>query len=331
MKSKSIIAMFACVLVAALLLGSTGVVSLAREEESVDAAAQQEKDRLIGIFVTTDHLDLFDFEGYLNDNLDQVLEGGEISVVDSAEYNGRLYATLVEETLTDAESGRTSTSEKFVFEGVEGFLYYEAKVEKENETYYTSSGDEAISDGHLGITVNDAGESIDMKGTIYMSNLAMDGKALYFNPVYQTAEGDVYTIAGHGYSYSGVIGEGGIGTVTLEEKNSYTIDGETTEVGTTIEMSYAFMYPPVKIIVTQMDGENQIVESQEYEPGKVPEKLAAANDTEYFIVETVKQDQKGEEICEREMYQKEDDSLETFFCREDGICVEKWTSLEWEE
>ena len=99
MRNKSIVAILAGVVISALILGSTGVVSLAKNEESLEADVQQ-KDRLIGIFVTTEYLDLFDFEGYLNENMNKVLSGGEISQADSAKYEGRLYADLVEKTLT---------------------------------------------------------------------------------------------------------------------------------------------------------------------------------------------------------------------------------------
>lgn len=314
MRNKAIVYGFVGILSACFICGATEMVTLARAEDG--GADSKEKDRLIGIFVTFDYLDLFDFESYLEDNAEKIVSGGEISMEESAAYNGRLYATLAEK--------------EYVFEGVEGILYYEALIEDEAGSYYTSSGDEAISDGHLGITVTDAGDSIDMKGTIYMS-VSGSEDCLYFNPVYQTADGLVYAMAGHGYSYSGEISEGMIGSVTLEEKNSYTIDGKTAEVGTKVEMSYAFMHPPVQIIVTQMDSGNQIVESQAYEPGEVPRELAPNANTEYIVVETVKQDEKGEEIHVREMYQKEDDSLETFYCREDGICVKKWTGLEWDD
>lgn len=328
MKNKAMVAIFAGIMVAAFILGSTGMVSLAKEE-SMELAAK-EKDRLIGIFVTMEHLDLFDFEGYLNENMNKVLNGGEISQSDSAKYEGRLYADLVERTLTDAESGRTSTAKEFVFEGVEGFLYYEAKIEEDGESYYTSNGDEAISDGHLGINVNDAGESIDMEGTIYMSASGTQN-CLYFNPVYQTAEGAVYAVSGHGYSHSGEVSEGMIGSVTLEEKEESTLNGETVEVGTKIKMSYAFMFDPVKIVITQMSKDNQMVDSQEYKPGEVPKELVVETDTEYFIVETVKEDKEGKEIHTREMYQREDDMFETFFCREDGICVKKPTGIVWDK
>ena len=38
------------------------------------------RDRLIGCFITTEHLDLFDFEAYFNDNAHKLVSGGEINL-----------------------------------------------------------------------------------------------------------------------------------------------------------------------------------------------------------------------------------------------------------
>lgn len=329
MRNRSILAIFAVVLAGALALGSTGLVSLARTEGSEEETAAQ-KDRLVGILVTKEYLDLFDMESYLEDNIDQLMKDGTVSVEESAQYNERLYATLVDRTHTNEETGEKGTHAEFVFEGVEGFLYYEAKVEREGESYYTSGGDEAFSDGHLGITVNDAGESIDMKCTIYTSTSGALN-CLYYNPVYQSADGSVYAVTGNGHSYGGELTEGMCSTVTLEENNSVTLDGETAEYGTRIEISHMFMYPPEKIIVTQMNGANQMVESHKYEPGKVPKELDVREETEYIIVETVKTDHQKKKIRTREMYEREDNYISTFYCREDDVCVKQEIRVNWGE
>ena len=330
MKSRAIVYSFVGILLACFIYGATGTVTLACADAG--SVSTKAKDRLIGMFVTFDYLNLFDFEQYLNDNIGKIGTGGDVIVgrQEAAAYSDRLYATLVDKTLTNPKTGKTRTMQEYVFEGIEGILYYETLMEDENGSYYTSGGDDAISDGHIHIKSTDAGDSIEMKGTIFMSASGTED-CLYFNPVYQTAEGEVYAVSGHGYSFSGDVSEGMIGTVKLEEKNSVTIDGQTSEVGTSIEMSYAFMYAPVKIIMTQMNGQNQIVDSNEYIPGEIPEKIIPANTTEYILVETIKKDEEGKEIVVRELCQKDEASLETFYVREDGICIEKWTEIEWKK
>ena len=65
--------------------------SLARPEAEEGNGMSQ--DMMIGVFITREYLDLFDFERYLEDNLNTVVNGGgEISPEDSEKYGGRLYA-----------------------------------------------------------------------------------------------------------------------------------------------------------------------------------------------------------------------------------------------
>ncbi len=330
MKSRAIVYSFVGVLLACFIYGATGTVTLARAD--AEGVSSKVKDRLIGMFVTFDYLNLFDFEQYLNDNIGKIGAGGDVIVgrQEAGAYSGRLYATLVDKTLTNLETGKTRTVQEYVFDGIEGIVYYTVSMKNEVGSHYTSGGDDAISDGHVHIKTTDAGDSIEMKGTIFMSASGTED-CLYFNPVYQTAEGEVYAVSGNGYSFS--LGthsaEGTIGTIKLEEKNSVMLDGETSEVGTLVELSYGFMYEPVKIVVTQMNGQNQIVDSQEYIPGEIPEKITPANTTEYILVETIKKDKAGKEIVARELCRKEEYSFETFYAREDGVCVEKWTEVEW--
>lgn len=330
MKNRAIVYSFVGILLACFIYGATGTVTLAcADAGSVSAKA---KDRLIGMFVTFDYLNLFDFEQYLNDNIGKVGAGGDVTIgrQEAGAYSERLYATLVDKTLTNPETGKTRTVQEYVFDGIEGIVYYTVLMKDEVGAHYTSGGDDAISDGHVHIKTTDAGDSIEMKGTIFMSVSGTED-CLYFNPVYQTAEGEVYAVSGNGYSFS--LGthsaEGTIGTIKLEEKNSVTLEGETSEVGTLVELSYAFMYAPIKIFVTQMNDQNQIVERSEYIPGEIPKKITPAHTTEYILVETIKKDTAGNEIVVRELCQKDEYSFETFYTREDGVCIEKWTEVEW--
>jgi hypothetical protein len=108
-----------CVLVISFTLGLAGF-SLANPE----AAKSLQEDRLVGVFITTEYLDLFDFEKYLNDNMGS-FGGGEIRMDgETAEYQGRLYAALKERSMKNEENGELVTTKEYVFEEVEGFVFY---------------------------------------------------------------------------------------------------------------------------------------------------------------------------------------------------------------
>ena len=95
MKNKIII----CFIIAAFALNLCGCQLALPEGEGT------ERDRLIGCFITTEHLDLFDFEAYFNDNAHKLVSGGEITLDgDTAAYRNRIYAELYDETYTDRKS-----------------------------------------------------------------------------------------------------------------------------------------------------------------------------------------------------------------------------------
>ena len=85
------------------------------------AGANTNGDRLIGVFITNEYLDLFDFEGYLNDNINS-FRGGEIDAERSNthKYQGRLYAVLVPKAHVNEETGESTVTHEYVFEGIEG-------------------------------------------------------------------------------------------------------------------------------------------------------------------------------------------------------------------
>ena len=72
-------------LILALALVLSGC-SMLRE----DGAPAQE-DRLVCIYITPEYVDTFDFSSYAEDNASSLINGGEISSEDAAEYSQRVY------------------------------------------------------------------------------------------------------------------------------------------------------------------------------------------------------------------------------------------------
>lgn len=313
-------------LAAAVLLTLTGC-RLARE----DAEENNYADRLIGVFVTREHLDLFDMERYMKDNIDKMSDGGEIMIdVDSSRYQGRLYATIATQTFTDEYTGKTVDAKEFVFESVKGIPYFSANVpDGEKEDYFTVSGsDEAISNGKTGIHYSDDEERITLEGTIYMYP-NRSGSTFYINPVYQGADGRVYAVSGNGISMSGDQGENHSYSRTLEETKTITESGKSKKMSTSIKITLTVMFPPERIVVLQMDKDSAVLSRSEYVPGELPDALVPENNTEYIIVETYKRSPESEVVVSRSLYDKSNKNMETFYCRDDDICVKQWTQIVW--
>ena len=315
----------AAAFLAALMLGTLSGCRLAREEAGINTR----EDRLIGIFLTTEYLDLFNFEGYLNDNIGS-FSGGEIKIDGPAEkYQGRLYAELRPKTLTNLETGEKTVTEEYIFPGVEGISYFSADVPDtpEREGYVTSGSDEAISDGHTNLSYSDQGNSITMEGTVYVS--PGHGSIYYFNPVYQSADGHVYALSGSGLSADGVQSEGAVYAQTLDASYTLTENGNTRTDSISVKISISVMFPSEKITILQMDADSTVVSGTEYIPGEMPESITPEENAEYIVVETHKTDRSGNTFTARKLYGRDAESLETFHSREDGVCIKKWVQVKW--
>lgn len=298
-----------------------------------DAGEENEKsrDRLVGVFVTTEYLDLFDAEQWLKDNPDLVMKGKNVTV-DEADpgYYGRLYATLVSHTLYDAETGEAAgETEKYELEGVDGILYICATMTDDEGSHISPQSDEGISDGKLSIHTSDEGEAVTMTGTVYVTP-AIAGKGIYINPVYQEPDGGVYVVSGHGMT-SNYTGEGGIFSQKYEDSVTVAESGKAEQSSRiSIEISISITYPPEKLAVTQMDGDNRIVSREEYAAGQTPETIKAQADAEYMIVETHRTVPDGGTVEGRELYLRGEDGFYTLVRGDNGIYAQHWTAVEWE-
>lgn len=88
MKNRIIFVILAVVALGAFAFGASGTLPFAAAEAA--EATDADKDRLVGVFITTEYLDLFDHERFLQDNTDQLLSGKELGEADAGAYQGRL-------------------------------------------------------------------------------------------------------------------------------------------------------------------------------------------------------------------------------------------------
>ena len=326
MKTKNIIIIIACIVLTAFALGATGTISLVSASETGSASS----DKLIGVLITREYLDLFDSEQFLTDNIDKLVKGKEISDSESAKYQGRIYASLVEPELTNQETGETVGRKEYVFEGVNGICYFVPQITDQFGTYWSSSSDEAISDGYIHLNSTDEGESITIEGTIYVSTSVNAGN-FYYNPVYQTETGDVYAVSGNGIFFDDNGTAGMSMSHEIKEEQSSTIGDLTTSSGSRIKITISYIEEPVKISILQFDNENNLLSQMDCNPGKLPNTLQPQPGTQYIIVETTTFSQDQAANITRDIYQTEDETFFAFSCREDGICVKQWCEIHWSQ
>lgn len=233
------------ILVLALMLPGC---SLLREEgEPADA------DRLVGVYITENYIDSFDFEAYVQDNASSLSGGGEISREDAAKYTRRIYAEITD--------GKTSFP-------IEGIAFIAARYEKDGESCTGSDYGDKLADVHLSINVSD-----DMETTVLTGKLFADSGAghmsAYCNPVYQQADGRVYLVPGEGVSAN-------MGSMThsLSESCESAKKGERG-YGMDITLEVEGRRPSEKLAVLLYSAEGALLSRTEYAPEEMPEEISA--------------------------------------------------------
>jgi len=129
---------------------------------------------------------------------------------------------------------------------------------------------------------------------------------------------------------SGMISVGAAMSTTLDAETTTTENGKTKTESFSTSITISIMPAPEKTIILQMNADNSPVSRSEHEPGAMPETITTEASTEYIIVETQKRDEAGALKADRKIYGRDDDNIETFFARADGICVKHYAQIIWE-
>lgn len=246
--------------------------SLAVEESAADGPVTG--DRLVGVVVTTEYLDLFDLEGYLRDN-SEALNGGEI---DTTGYEGRIYAQEVRAENT-TEDGVPCVTVYYNFDHVEGIplLFYEAKTVLEDGTVHSTFQTGECGEGLWEVMFGGA----CTEGTIFVPK---DGgeKKFFPNPVYQDGEGRLYLVSGTGISSQSDLGSM---SQTTKEESTITMDGETQSDSREFKITVEWIDLPDTVTVLQLDETHAVLKNETYEPENLPGELIPVEGCAYILVE----------------------------------------------
>ena len=318
--------------ITALILAVVLVVSISGFKlKNTDSAKETSSgDRLIGTVITTESLNTFDVEAYLNDNIDEVVKsakkGEEVEVESNGkEYNNRIYGRL--ETIeTKNEDGEMVSHKEYVFDDIDGFWIFDATIPatETEESYTCLCVDGGISNISSAIH-NDNGELTELSLTadIYYS-YEMWGTVFYMNPVYQESDGDIYVVEGTGHSVTGDKGSVGSGSQTFSDSIKTTENGEETTFKSTVTINYIPVYVPTEISFIFMNDDNKAISELTFKPDEVPDEIKAPEGAEYVLLQ-----QKSEEGSDIETIGRGEETAEHLFEEEDGICSLRAVTLKW--
>lgn len=329
--------------VCALLSGCSASLALPDENEN------PQQDQLVGLFVTREHLDLFDMDAWLNDNADKLLQadGGMIEADDQSAYTQRLYGQFV-----PRENGEATLQ----FPGYEGWYF----VHHPNETYHSDSEDEvytapdwsAPNDVHstgVHVNVSDEGEELTYNGVFYfaldtqprpqpteepeileledgtaISRVPDDWRdeAFYINPVYADSDGNVYAVTGNGVNFSQSESEGEVWSVTISENYTQTTGEETESRTTTYKLAFYGVWPSVQYRILQLDADGMLLQTASFSPAELPESLELLAQTDCLLVERSYEHRDGSLHAERLAFDRSEGFLDG--SRKEGDLI--WTN-----
>lgn len=282
-----------------------------------EAEAQEEKDMLVGVFLTEEHLDLFDFDAYFQEHAGELVSGGHITAESLEQYGNRIWAEAVTE-------GDEHVS--YRFPDLDGILFASFRItpgEESQNTYWSGEAHEGICDVSFGHHSMDGGSRLELSGTVYFSD-THPNPCLFFNPVYQTPEGEVYLVAGQGTSFSS--GLAGSATHSIKEESKQTENGEETGYTTEISVTMEGVYPARKLVILQMGEENQVLRRQEMAPAEAVEELNPDPGCAYILVE-----EHTASGVRRGLYQKEDRYIAFFREMENRMATKVQVNIIWPE
>lgn len=288
-----------------------------------DAGTDGNGDRLIGAFITSEYLDLYDMESYLNDHASSLMSNSSITIGNDSRYEGKLVATV------DKEGAQSSSEWKISFGDIKGeYVLMPVTTDENGEDMVGNLCSDGVGDPYLNYSVTDDGEEQDISVTIYQQT-AKKEKTYYVNPVYQTENGDIYAMTGNGYANGTSTEEGNTMATTLTGESTFTADGKTKKDTCKVSVQFSNMYKPVRIIIYQMNEANEVLKQAAYSPSAVPDSLKVEAGTAYILEEIRKEDTSGKMVTSRTILDlnlsgdEETQYLETWYPLDNGLISKK--------
>ena len=190
-----------------------------------------------------------------------------------------------------------------------------------------SNVDDGISD--VDFDLSEDGTSIKMDATIHFVP-EQNEELFFYNPVLRADSGQVFAVPGDFMAISTAMNPPGSAVgQTVRDERKHTENGTETIDTTTVNIQIKTVREPLEIRLLQFSANHEPLESAEYKPGALPEKIIPLAGTEYILLETVEKDLNEGSFIRREVFSRDVDFLNTMSCRDDGICLCHYHEILW--
>ena len=301
MMNRRIAAALGTLILAAML----GGCQLAVPDDAVEGAS---KDVLCGMLVTLEPLDT----------------GMEETLEIPADWNGNMEDIVFPEGRIYATRTVRGSSADYKFDGVKGYRLFAAKVQIEKfEPYWATYSDNEIQ--NVGTKYMSGGsqeaptDTVQVTGTI-LFNVSKPVR-VYANPVYQTTKGEIYAVQGQGLWMDELQAAGNSGSTKLSETTTETVGDSTSSRTMEVEIKIEGANPNKRIVLKQMNAQDQAVGRTEITPDNIPETIQLQAATAYMLLEEYGVDYEGKAVVKRTLVDADEEWFNARFPGDEGLIL----------
>ncbi|MDO4298867.1 MAG: hypothetical protein Q4C59_10410 [Lachnospiraceae bacterium] len=294
-----------------------------------DGGDEQSGDTMIGVYVTTEYVDPMELTGELQLSWQDIRSGkwGKERLYGTVDWEKEtvvfpgisgyalLYGGVAEETYANVTDPvftdiRISVSDHSY--SLRGTIRYNGTSVARKIGYLSRDGwKEDFSEEEI-VSV----EAVEGRNGETEYTATTIGEELYFylNPVFHTAEGEIYLVPGSG---TGASSEGASSTeITYGETDTSRFLEKEAEKETVNELTFGVDFAPqvpaVREKVIQYDGMHNIIEETEFNGDAVPEKIVRRSETAYMLVEKTYADVNGDDRITYEVINRDETSYTAY-------------------
>lgn len=282
---------------AVLLSMLTLLVFLPSLSEATRPADLSEGSRLVGVLITTE--DLFVYTG----------------------ETGVLLASCTQK----------EPDPEYVFENVSGLrlICFLMPDEDGGGNRMVSQVDEGFSAVHF--DMEEDGSSIKMDAEISFVP-GQDDALFFYNPILLADSGQVFAVPGDFMAVSAAMNPPGssVGQAIRDERTRMENGLEIADT-TVVSVQINAVREPMEIRLLQFSEKHELLKSEAFQPGAVPDRIVPLAEADYLLLETVEKGEDGSVFIQRVAVGRDTDFLNTLSCRDDGICICHYHDVLWEQ
>ena len=219
---------------------------------------------------------------------------------------------------------------EYTFEGVSGLrlICFMTPEGADGGSTMVSNVDDGISAVHF--DADEQSNAVRMDAAIsYVPG--QEEVCFYYNPVLISNSGQVFAVPGDYMAVSAAMNPPGSSVgQTIRDERRHTAGGREEVDATTVSVQINAVRAPAEVRLLQFSAAHELLKSDAYIPGAVPDTITMSAEADYLLVETVEKDGATGAFTRREVLCSDSDYLNTWSCREDGICICHYHDVLWE-